>query len=183
VKRGRNACRTDSLPAHEIENAVVDQIRCIGQDPALLGDTLDATRERVDQEIGRLASERRAVERGLVRLQAEIRRAAGADGDISAQLLDLNNQVGAAERRISEIAARVAELEAERTDASDVAAALGDFDNVWHALSPREQARVLHLLVQLVEFDATAGALDITFHPTGIRALAGELAQDAEEAA
>lgn len=69
------ACPTDSLPALEIENAVVDQIRCIGRDPGLLGDTLDAARRQTDEAIERLTAERRAVERGLARLQTDIRRA------------------------------------------------------------------------------------------------------------
>ena len=183
TKRGRRACPTDSLPAIEIENAVVDQIRCIGRDPDLLGDTLDAARQQVDEAMGRLTAERRAVERGLVRLQAEIRRAAGADGESGTLMANPNNQLSAAERRLSEIAARLAEWEAERIDARDVTAALADFDNVWQAVSPREQARVIHLLVERVAFDTTEGTIEITFHATGIRTLATGTTANTEEAA
>jgi len=182
TKRGRQACATDSLPAIEIENAVVDQIRCIGRDPALLGDTLEEARKQVDSAIARLNGERRAVECGITRLQSDIRRAA-ADRDATTRMLDLNNQVGAAERRVSEISARLAELEAERVDAPDVTAAFADFDNVWSALSPREQARVLQLLVRRVDFDAADGTIAVAFHATGIRALADGARAGAEEAA
>src|SRR5205085_210733 len=48
VKRGRSACPTASLPASEIEQCVVDQIRCIGHDPELLGDTLKESRAQAD---------------------------------------------------------------------------------------------------------------------------------------
>ncbi len=182
TKRGRQACPTDSLPAIEIENAVVDQIRCIGRDPALLGDTLEEARKQADSAMARLNGERRALERGITRLQADTRRAA-ADRDATTRMLDLNNQVEAAERRVSEINARLAGLEAERVDVPDVTAALADFDNVWRALSPREQARVLQLLVRRVDFDAADGTIAATFHAAGINALADGAPIGAEDAA
>ena len=43
---------------------------------------------------------------------------------------------------------------------------------MWGQLSPREQARVLALLVAAVNYDAAAGTVSVTFHPSGIRALA-----------
>ncbi len=175
VKRGRRACPSDSLPAVEIENTVVEQIRCIGSDPALLGDTVAEARKDVEAALERLAGERRVVERGLARVQADVRRivATGPVGGPSAgRLADLNDQVVAAERRLAEIDCRVAELQAERVDTTDVAAALADFDNVWRALSPREQTRIVQLLVQRVEFDAGEGTIEVSFHPSGIKALA-----------
>ena len=43
-------------------------------------------------------------------------------------------------------------------------------------LSPAEQARVIGLLVKRVDYDGARGKLSITFQPTGIKALADELA-------
>jgi hypothetical protein len=39
-------------------------------------------------------------------------------------------------------------------------------------LSPREQSRVLALLVARVEFDATDNTIAVSFHTTAIRTLA-----------
>jgi site-specific DNA recombinase len=39
-KRGWSTCPSKSLPAGEIEQFVVDQIRCIGRDPVLLQEVL-----------------------------------------------------------------------------------------------------------------------------------------------
>jgi site-specific DNA recombinase len=50
------------------------------------------------------------------------------------------------------------------------------FAPVWQGLSPGEQARVLGLLVQRVDYDGARGTVSITFHPAGIQALADELA-------
>lgn len=47
-----------------------------------------------------------------------------------------------------------------------------DFDNVWGALSPREQIRMLRLLISRVDYDAADSGIEVTFHPTGIRSLA-----------
>ena len=48
------------------------------------------------------------------------------------------------------------------------------FDPVWEQLAPKEQARVLQLLVERVEYDGKEGMVSVTFHPTGIKALAAE---------
>ena len=51
---------------------------------------------------------------------------------------------------------------------------------MWESLSPREQARLLHLLVERVDYDGRDGTISITFHASGIKALANhELAGDA----
>jgi hypothetical protein len=84
---------------------------------------------------------------------------------------------------VTETDARLAELQTERIDATDVATALGDFDNVWRALSPREQARMLHLLVRRVDFDSADGTITVAFRAAGIRALADGALGDVEDAA
>lgn len=49
------------------------------------------------------------------------------------------------------------------------------FDPLWDTLSAREQARILHLLIERVDYDGPNGTVEITFHPTGIKTLADEL--------
>lgn len=79
TKRGRSACPSRSLPSAEIERAVVDQIRCIANDPGVLRETLTQARAQTEAALRRLADERRALERALTRLQADLRRAATAE--------------------------------------------------------------------------------------------------------
>ena len=47
---------------------------------------------------------------------------------------------------------------------------------MWGALAPREQVRVVQLLVGQVDYDGGQGKVAVTFRPAGIRTLAGELA-------
>ena len=54
--------------------------------------------------------------------------------------------------------------------------ALALFDPVWAEMTPREQARVVSLLVEQVVYDGTRGRVTITFAPSGIKTLAEELA-------
>jgi site-specific DNA recombinase len=84
----------------------------------------------------------------------------------------MEGELGSAKRRI-------AEIENQRVHEVDVSAAFADFDNVWAALSSREQAQVLSLLVARVEFDADDGTLAISFHPSAIKTLAEGNAEDA----
>jgi site-specific DNA recombinase len=61
-------------------------------------------------------------------------------------------------------------------DEGQAATALALFDPLWQQLPPAEQARVLGLLVQRVDYDGALGKLAITFQTDGIKALADEWA-------
>jgi len=174
VKRGRATCPGRSLPAAEIERAVVDEIRCIGRDPQVLRETLAQARDRAQSAIERLTGERREIERDLARLHADIRRTAtGNNGAATApRISDLNDRVRQAERCVEEIDAKLSELRGELVEEADVTAAFADFDDVWQTLSPREQGRVLRLLVSRVEYDASDSSIEVEFFPTGIKSLA-----------
>ncbi len=111
-KEGWNACPSKSVPAHEIEGLVVEQIRAVGKDPAVQAATLEAARER-----------------------------AGGTG----------------------------------VDAEDLRRALSLWDDVWAALVPREQARLISLLLEGVSYDGQAGTAALSFRATGISALAAEV--------
>ena len=62
-----------------------------------------------------------------------------------------------------------------RIDDDDIALALSVFDPVWESLTPAEQARVVHLLVERVDYDGSKGKVAIAFRPAGIKTLAREL--------
>ena len=45
--------------------------------------------------------------------------------------------------------------------------------SVWTALAPREQVRMLQLLINKVVFDALDSSIEVSFYPSGVKALAG----------
>jgi hypothetical protein len=154
----------------------VDRIRGIGTDPALLAEALKKTRADLQDRVDGLDRERREVERDLRRCAAEVKRLVGASQTpaTTARLADLQDRITAGERRIAEIRRDATALEQDRVDETELTAAMETFVPVWETLSPREQARIIHLLVERVAYDAEHKTVAITFRPTGIRALAEE---------
>jgi len=175
IKNGYDTCLTRSLPAAEIEAAVVDQIRCIARDNGLRSEVLRQAHAATDDELGELATQQQQVERQLGRDHAEISRLAvlpDLNSATTARIADLHQRIARAELELSGVRNRRANIERQRVDAADVDAAFADFDNVWNALSSREQAQVMALLVARVEFDPKDSTLSISFHPTAIKTLA-----------
>ena len=168
------------MPAGEIERFVVDQIRGIGSDPALVRETLAQAAAQVDDERAALEAERRGLHRdsrrvGMTRLRdAPGGPGVGADSTSLPRLADLQERLRLAEQRSAEIDARLEALDRERITEDEVAAALRTFDPVWNALSPREQARIVQLLVERVDYDGGSGTISVTFHPAGLKTLAAE---------
>jgi len=65
--------RPSPSPHKEIERLVVEQIRAIGRDPALLNATLAHARKQAQDSIAALESERAILERDLKRHYREVR--------------------------------------------------------------------------------------------------------------
>jgi site-specific DNA recombinase len=182
-QRGWQACPSPSVPAGEIERFVVDQIKCVGRDPLLIKETLDQARSQAEDQIDRLRAERVELRGQLRDDHAELGRLAASSRPGDPRLADVHDRIRDAERRVTEIDDELAALEGDLVVEDEVVAALADFDAVWDCLAPREQARVIELLVECVAYDGEGGNISITFRPSGIKALAGELAERQEEAA
>ncbi|GIW80432.1 MAG: recombinase RecB [Gemmatales bacterium] len=186
-KRGWHTCPSKSIPATEIEQFVVDQIKGIGRDPAVLNETIGQARVQGRARVAELEAERQGLERELQRWNGEVRKLleqiAPDDRNTPAvsRLADLQERIRIAERRATEIREQVIALSRELVDEREVARALSLFDPVWDSLTPREQARIVQLLVERVDYDGAAGKVSITFRPTGIKTLARELADRHEE--
>jgi site-specific DNA recombinase len=88
------------------------------------------------------------------------------------RLAEVQDQSREVQRRLATVDSELAKLESEQISDADVTAALADFEGVWEALQPREQARVIELLVESVTWDGEAQSVSITFRPTGIMTLA-----------
>jgi len=189
-KRGWHTCPSKSVPAGEIERFVVEQIKCIGRDPTLLHETIAQAQSQGRSQLAALDAERRGLERELVRWNADIRKLSlqmnPGDGNTPStdRLADLQERIRGAEQRATQIREQVLVLSRDVVDQREVAKAMAIFDPVWDSLTPREQVRVVQLLVERVDYDGTAGKITINFHPTGIKTLADELAgHDTEDAA
>ncbi len=63
----------------------------------------------------------------------------------------------------------------------EIVQTLAALDPLWEALSPPEQARIVELLVERVDYDGASGKVAITFDHSGIKTLADELANQRKE--
>jgi site-specific DNA recombinase len=186
-KKGWKTCPSKSLPAEQIEAFVLERIRCIGRDPHLLRDVLDQVRAGHEARTAELATEQKGLEKDLSAWHAEVRKLSvqlkpGEDnGELVGRLADLHERIGTVESRVGKVRQQIKEITAELIPEEEAAKALSAFDPVWGTLTPLERARVMGLLVERVEYDGRDGKVTVAFHPTGIKALADELADYTEE--
>jgi len=176
-RRGWHTCPSKSVPAPEIEKFVVDQVRCIGKDSDLLAETLQRTRTEGRRRIKELEAEKRSLQRQLERHNAALRELVGrlaTNGTATDRMADLQERIRSAEQRATQVREELIALGRQLVDEREVAQALALFDPVWETLSPREQARVIRLLVQRVDYDGEKETVSVAFHPAGIKTLADE---------
>lgn len=104
---------------------------------------------------------------------------AGATNGVgSARLAELNDRIRTGEQAMTELRERAVALSREVVDEREVADALAAFEPVWETLTPKEQARVVRLLVQQVDYDGARGTVSLTFYPDGLRTLAAEVEEE-----
>ena len=63
---------------------------------------------------------------------------------------------------------------AEQLADAEIQAAFGDFDTLWKSVSQREQGKLMEVLVERVEYDPHEVAISVSFHRSGIKALAAK---------
>lgn len=179
-KKGAKACPGARVAAGDIETAVLDQIRQIGENPALARETACEAKERLTAE----RDETRARVRALAQQRADLERERQG-------VIDRLDRNGTDPRPLhevlGEITAKLARVETEEREAEEqiqalgatailddsVAEALRTFGPVWSELFPKEQAKIAHALVESVTYDPDGDEVEIDFRPAAV-ALIGE---------
>jgi site-specific DNA recombinase len=165
VKHGWKECPSPSIPAGDVERFVASQLKAIVEDPVVVRDTLAQVRSKLDETIQRLNGERVALERQMRVEFADQGRLALAGGQ---RLAESHDRIRLAEARLAEIGKETVALKAIATKDSEMIKLLREFDGVWDALKPWEQARLIELLVDQVSYDGHLGKLSITYRVSGI---------------
>jgi site-specific DNA recombinase len=94
-------------------------------------------------------------------------------------LATVQERLRVAEWRLSELDSELTRLDQNAISDEEVTRSLGEFDQVWQTLAPREQARILELLIERVDYDGERGQVSLTFRPCGIRSFTQELQESA----
>lgn len=174
-KQGWATCPSPSLPANEIEEFVIGQIRGLGEDPSVIRDTLAQTRIQTHQQSGRLKQEKNALE-GVIRGDYRRLNAAVSAKSGEAAMANLQSEIQEHERRLSEVVADLKTVTTLLINENDVREALGNFDEVWNILSPLERTKVMQQIVDHVSYDGHTNNLSITYQPIGIMTFGNEYA-------
>ena len=172
-KQGAAACPGSRVSANAIETAVVDRIRYVGTDPAMVEAVIDAARSDLATRLAASAAaigDHQAHANQIDRERRNLLDAIGRGGSTSgaARLADLDAQHADAERRVLAAQVERDRLTRATVDEDELRRLLADFEPVWSALLTPERARVLGLLIDHVTFDAESGEVAITFHATEV---------------
>ena len=185
-KRGWKTCPSKSVAAGEIERFIVDRIRAIGKDPGLLAATQSQASEQGSARLNEIQAELNVVERDLGHWNTDVRKLT-VNGSLDendpamARLADLQERIRIGEVRAGELRDEISALAKRQVSREEVAQALAAFDPVWESLTPQEQARLLQLLIERVDYNGACGKIAITFHLTGIKTLAQQTANHYQE--
>ena len=173
-KKGWAACPYPSLPAGELERFVIDRIRETVHNPQLLANVVGRAQAQLDRQIAELKEQRRRRENHARRVNesiCELTRAPEAP-EVADELADLQEELVKIEKAVVSINRQIVELEQRKIGEDELTGAFEAFDPMWDQLRPAEKTRLIHLLVQCIEYDGEGEQISITYHPGGLRNLA-----------
>jgi len=183
-KEGVAVCPTSTVPAAELENFVVAQIKHIATQQAMMASVVQQAKTLQAQRLPQLDADIQRYQEHLRDRQRAGRNLAHAletnDGQTPAALLldqlhTIEAQIADTNRQLSEAQHEIAALSTQTITIEDFRIALELFAPVWDVLYPTERTRILRLLIEKVDLDSDTGRIGITFHPTGIALLKDEM--------
>lgn len=148
AKRGRAACPCPSLPAADLEQFVLAQLKPLLTEDASISAVVDEARHQLAD-----AAQRRVEE--LAGLREQLASQAGCVGK------DVATERERLKRQIKALATRIAADEAQHVDADEIAGAVESFDSLWAAMLPGEREQLMKAMVARVEFDAATEAVTV----------------------
>ena len=179
-KRGWANCPCPSIPAEEIEKFVVDQLQSIACQPDFINQILSQTHVQQQSQVVAIETEQAALRRSLTRWNSELQdalprsTASPEDPAVLGRLVDLQDRIRNTEQQMTRLREKLVDLKTSRISPQQTATAMQQFAPVWGVLTPREQIRVIELLVERVDFDGNKGTVAVTFRPEGLRQFSDE---------
>jgi len=187
-KRGSHTCPSKSIPAKQIEDFVIEQIKKIGYALELIQDVVTSVAEKMMGQLKQLEDERLALGRDTARWNSEIRKTTAlirpnkTDSPTTAKLADLQERVAHNERRLNTVLSEIKKISNNLLTQQDVETAMTTFDPIWESMTLRDQIRLVQVVVKQVDYDGETGRVTITFSPIGIKKRAEHATKDLEEA-
>jgi site-specific DNA recombinase len=179
-RRGRVECPVRSVPAEAIEEFVVRQIHRLGRSPVLVDGVVEAV-AKVRAEVDKLAQDDRRLSDEYERLRGEAKQLLGVLAEQRGDGQFVRERLAELDERANQISTRLTELRGELLAAANgsfdrehIVGALQMFVPVWDNLSASERARILHLLIEQIDYCGVEGEMVLNLRPVGVRLLARE---------
>ena len=177
IARGWKNCPHPSLPANEIEQFVINEIRTTGLDKSMIDEIVSHSQESVKNETAEHKKRLKLLRKELTGYNAQLKSMLAMPQQDENQLASLQERIVITERDITTATNRLVELQSSILNPNEIRHACHQFDPLWDTLTNKEQWRMLSLLLEHVEFDAETESLNITFAPGGVKTLNHELSQ------
>ncbi|MHB9038842.1 MAG: recombinase family protein [Armatimonadota bacterium] len=160
-KAGHSSCPVKSVPAGDIETAVIEQLRVIFRSPEMVAQTYCGTQKLEVEQLESLRTERAEMEARLAELMQST-----SSNEAAADVID-------SQRRLQDINDDVQQIQLRLVSERDVAECLRRLDPIWDELFPVEQSRIVQLLVERVTVNADGMNIKIRSH--GLHLLVNEI--------
>lgn len=186
AKQGYHDCPVKMLPAAEIEEAVINQLRVVFRSPELVAATARNVQGLEEAETKRLTQEKETAEQQLQVLRATANRllqsGAGSNPSIAFiqdELSKLDADTQAAERQLRMIEAELAFYRGKPSGVAEVLHELTILDDLWDELFPPEQERIIRLLVEQVL--VYTDRIEVTLRGEGLQTINSEMQPDPDD--
>ncbi len=171
--KGWNHCPAPSLPAIDLEHFVLDKLRELCSDAELLQEIVAVSRRLIESHTDDINAKLPPLKKQIRQLNLRLCELApheGQDGVID-EMADLAEQMRQAKDELTELNGQLAVAQKRLVDDDELLGAGESFDPMWQNLKADEKQRLIHLLIQRIEYDAENEAITITYHPGILDAL------------
>ena len=158
------------VAAHEVEEAIVDRLQLLADDPELLDKLTDETNRKLQQRRPKLEREKAGIEKDpkevktmadklLIELATMDQRA--GQSFVRDKLNDLGERHLDLEHGLAEVQQEMDSMEREAVDTGMVRAALGQVKELFGALKPYEQRELMQLVLQRADINEREITLEV----------------------
>jgi site-specific DNA recombinase len=176
-KRGWDGCPSKSVPAGPMERIVVEQIAKLCQDPERLKKILTEASKQRRIRLTDLEGERCRLEGELKILMESLPQKIGAmnrDKRPPNGLETIRENIGHLERRMAETQEQAQALQQQPLEIEEAAQVLMSLEKGFDELPVTEQARLIRLMVQRIDYDGAQSKLALALDPARLVAVLEE---------
>ena len=166
VQRRADGCMTRSVSAPVVESAVMESVKRFAITPEVVDAAARSARMRLMEELSRQRKELKEVNIIVRNARSQLARTKDATLEREA---DLREKIDVAQRKADGLRESITRGERLRFDDTTVRQRLGNFDEVWKAMTIGEQAQMLRALIERVGYDAKGERVRVTYHSNGVR--------------